>query len=261
MVRQYRISGTFRRTASNLIALAALGLAPAAFATVAEDYTIKASAIVQDSPPQITLTWPSTKGAQPIQVYRKLDEDTTWTQRLKTDLACTATEYRDANVAVGVAYEYMLYQPELRGRPPKRGYVSAGIRVPAVDDCGKIVLIVERSCALVLTDELSRLAQDLMGDGWIVRRHDVGRSDPVTSIRALIQAEYTGDSAHVKAVFLFGHVPVPYSGNLNPDGHSEHRGAWPADAFYGAMNGDWTDRLVNAATAARTENRNIPGDG
>jgi hypothetical protein len=40
---------------------------------------------------------------------------------------------------------------------------------------------------------------------------------------------------------LIGNVPVPYSGDLNPDGHSDHDGAWPTDTYYAEMNGTWTD--------------------
>ena len=44
----------------------------------------------------------------------------------------------------------------------------------------------------------------------------------------------------------FGHVPVPYSGDIVPDGHMpDHVGAWPCDGFYGDMDGTWTDNAVN----------------
>ncbi len=61
---------------------------------------------------------------------------------------------------------------------------------------------------------------------------------------------------------LFGNIPVPYSGNINPDGHDDHKGAWPTDYYYGEFDaGAWTDNLVNNDTASRVANRNIPGDG
>jgi hypothetical protein len=62
-------------------------------------------------------------------------------------------------------------------------------------------------------------------------------------------------------VFLFGRVPVPYSGNFNPDAHPDHKGAWPADVYYGDVYAEWTDELVNNDTATRAENKNVPGDG
>src|SRR5207237_10741958 len=102
---------------------------------------------------------------------------------------------------------------------------------------------------------------DLIGDGWVVIRHEVSQSDSVQSVKALIKTDYSTDPQSVKAVFLFGHVPVPYSGNIMPDGHENHRGAWPADGYYGEMNGEWTDSSVNTMTAERQINWNVPGDG
>jgi hypothetical protein len=63
-------------------------------------------------------------------------------------------------------------------------------------------------------------------------------------------------------IFLVGRVPVPYSGDLNPDGHSNHKGAWPADVYYSdATNNRWSDFSVNNQSASREENKNVPGDG
>src|SRR5262249_57416229 len=125
--------------------------------------------------------------------------------------------------------------------------------------------------------ELARLQQDLVGDGWTVLRHDVprmvvdpantsssvwaARSNELASVKALIKADYTADTNNVTAVFFVGHVPVPYSGKVAPDGHSGHIGAWPADMFYGDMSGLWTDSIWNTTTASDTRNWNVPGDG
>jgi hypothetical protein len=87
------------------------------------------------------------------------------------------------------------------------------------------------------------------------------RSNELASVKALIKADYNADPANVKAVFLFGHVPVPYSGDLAPDDHFDHVGAWPADTFYGDMDGVWTDSSVTDTGASDPRNRNVPGDG
>src|SRR5207248_3538227 len=113
-----------------------------------------------------------------------------------------------------------------------------------------------------LADELARLRQDLIGDGWTVIRLDVKRNDSVMSVKKRIRDEYNADRANTKAVFLFGHVPVPYSGDIVPDGHApDHQGAWPCDGFYGDMDGAWTDNVVNDTAAADARTRNVPGDG
>ncbi|MCS6917215.1 MAG: hypothetical protein NZM08_06000, partial [Chitinophagales bacterium] len=84
--------------------------------------------------------------------------------------------------------------------------------------------------------------------------------DDVSWIRNLIYEEYALDP-ELRAVFLLGHVPVPYSGNLYPDGHPDHQGAWPFDGFYGDMDGSYTDLYVSNNVASRTENWNLIGDG
>src|SRR5437762_840004 len=112
-----------------------------------------------------------------------------------------------------------------------------------------------------LATELTRLQQDLTGDGWTVIRKDVSRTATVASVKSLIKAEYDADRANVKAVFLFGHVPVPRSGDINPDGHDNHKGAWAADTYYADMDGAWTDSTVNDTSAERADNYNTPGDG
>jgi hypothetical protein len=66
-------------------------------------------------------------------------------------------------------------------------------------------------------------------------------------------------------LYILGHVPVPYSGNLNPDGHEAHMGAWPADGYYGDLDGSWLDTSVNTENnspkPSDSRNKNIPGDG
>jgi hypothetical protein len=87
------------------------------------------------------------------------------------------------------------------------------------------------------------------------------RSNELARLKGLIQADYDADPARVTAVFLFGHLPVPYSGNLDPDGHTDHEGAWPADAYYADMNGVWRDSFVVSTNASDARNWNVPGDG
>ena len=93
-------------------------------------------------------------------------------------------------------------------------------------------------------------------------RHDVARTETVPNVKARIMTDYRSDPAGVRTLFLFGHLPVPYSGNIIPDGHyPDHQGAWPADAYYGDMDGEWTDSTVSSAIASDPRNRNAPGDG
>ena len=144
------------------------------------------------------------------------------------------------------------------------GYVYSGIQMPLVENRGTVILLVDETQASALTMELARLQQDLVGDGWAVIRHDVMRTDSVASVKALILADYMADTNNVNTaprLFLFGHLPVPYSGDIFPDGHQNHQGAWPADGFYGNVDGIWSDSTVNDEGASDSRNWNIPGDG
>ncbi|HWH72352.1 MAG TPA: fibronectin type III domain-containing protein, partial [Candidatus Sulfotelmatobacter sp.] len=224
------------------------------------EYSVQVSASAQAAPAQITLSWPQDTYMLPnsYTIYKKAPGDTNWGSAVA--LPATTTAWTDTNVTVGTPYEYEVVKST--SLYTGYGYVYAGIQVPMTDQRGKMLLVVDNTCAAQLTNELARLQQDLVGDGWTVARMDVGRTDAVTSVKEKIKAHYDADPKNVKGVFLFGHVPVPYSGDIVPDGHApDHRGAWPADGYYGDMDGDWTDTVVNNANASDARTRNVPGDG
>lgn len=226
------------------------------------NYAVQVTAQVQVSPAQITLTWPQDTFAIPdnYTVSRKAPSDTSWSSGIV--LSGGTTSFTDIGVAAGTIYEYQIARTNSAYSYSGYGYIHAAINAPLVDNRGKIILIVDNSFATGLTTELVRLQQDLVGDGWSMIRHDVGRSDSVVNVKNLIKADYNADPGNVRAVFLFGHIPVPYSGDIAPDNHiPEHRGAWPADVYYGEMDGVWTDVLVTSTGAQYQRNWNVPGDG
>ncbi len=253
----YGISKTFLIIV--LLCIIAALLAPTLRAeTDPKFYAVQVSATVQASPAQITLSWPPDWNASGYEVYRKSLTATSWGE--STPLSANATSYTDFSVSPGVIYEYQIAKTTSIGYRGY-GYITAAINAPLVENRGKVVFVVDNLYAADLAAELTRMQQDLVGDGWTVLRHDVSRNDSVVNIKNIIQSDYYADPANVKSVFLFGHVPVPYSGNFNPDGHSDHRGAWAADSFYGDMDGTWTDYSVYNTDAEKPWNRNVPGDG
>ncbi len=221
-------------------------------------HAVELWASVQESPPQITLQWRNNWEGLSYYVQRKSKTDTQWTD--VAVLNSGTTTFTDSNVSIGSAYEYAVieYPPD---DFPHTGYIYAGIRASLQDQRGKIILLVDNTYTSPLATELERLQQDLTGDGWIVLRHDVSRTDTAPHIKSLVQADYTADPQNVQALFLLGHVPVPYSGDYNADDHPDHTGAWVADPYYGDMDGSWTDSTVRYTTSTRVANRNIPGDG
>lgn len=242
-----------------------LGGAAPADAASAKDYAVLVNATVTESPALIRLSWPAHSTVTGHAVSRKLPTDASW--GAATSLAGGATGWTDNAVAVGTRYEYKVSRTSSVG-VTAYGYVCAGIRIAPVDRRGTVILMVDATMASPLANELLRLSGDLVGDGWSVIRHDVSRSATVTSVKALIVADYRAAPSEVRSVFLFGHVPVPYSGDKPfAGGHvPEHVGAHPADLYYGEMDGAWTDNTVNHSGSDQWTNvwprlANVPGDG
>ncbi len=219
--------------------------------------TIQLTTTVQKSRPSITFSWDTIKGAVNITVFRKAKTAVNW-GAVKATLAPTATQYMDTTVTVGNDYEYKIYEI---GSDTAFTYVYAGIEVPVTEARGKMIFLVDSSMIDSLHNELWHLQMSLIGDGWTVIRKNVGRNAPVASVKRIIQDIYYADPTNVKSLFIFGHVPVPYSGDINPDGHPDHLGAWPCDDYYADMDSAWTDITVDDTLAARVQNHNKPGDG
>jgi hypothetical protein len=230
----------------------------ASYAQTAEDVAVELSATVQVSPAKITLRWkPITAYTPTYSIFKKAKTAVSWGAAITT-LTATDSTYVDNAVVADSGYEYQVLA--LAGLLKASGYIYAGIRNPAIHSRGTLVLIVDNTFTLSCKNEISTLMNDLSGDGWQIVRHDFARSATDATIKAAIVAD-NANYANVKAVLLLGHVAVPYSGDLNPDGHPDHLGAWPADVYYGALSGSWTDVTVNDVTAGYAANRNIPGDG
>ncbi|MEO1260061.1 MAG: T9SS type A sorting domain-containing protein [Bacteroidota bacterium] len=144
---------------------------------------------------------------------------------------------------------------------PIYGYILAGKELTATENRGSILLLVDDVYTSPLETEIAQLEQDLIGDGWKVVKDEVNRNDAVQDVKALITSAYD-EHEDLEMVYLLGHVPVPYSGNIFPDGHIEnHWGAWAAEVYYGDLDGEFTDTLVDNVSAQLTINHNVPGDG
>src|SRR3954470_6807115 len=219
---------------------------------------VEASAQVQESPPQIQLVWPAPE--TPAARYRIAKRTGLNGGSDVATLDGSATSWTDGNVSVGERYEYRIIKDMSNGYMG-HAYLMAGIRAPILEDTGKVLLVVRDNVASAAGGELEQLRQDLVREGWEVLRQDVDGAATPPQIRSIIQAAYNASGGALKHVVLLGHVAVPYSGYIMPDGHANHAGAWPADGYYADVNGNWTDSNVNVRTAEREVNWNVPGDG
>ncbi len=222
--------------------------------------------------PSITLHWNSDPYAKGYRVWRKERLDAQWSAQPIATLDSTKTSFTDDDAVVGVGYEYQVLKNCVRKIDDSSqlvyfgsGYIFSGIdRAPEALP-GAVLLVVDSTMAGPLAMELTRLQNDLMAEGWRVVMRQVGRTETfspaaVAAVKTVILNEYR-QGPDLTTVFLIGRIAVPYSGDINPDGHPDHRGAWPADAFYADMEGNWSDESVNDPGAGRAENKNIIGDG
>lgn len=187
------------------------------------------------SAPSITLSWSSYTSATGYLIYRKLKTATSWGSAIATPSG-TATQYTDNSVSTGVNYEYKIRRNSSSGTA--YGYVSSGVQVPATGYKGRMVLVVDNTFTTSMAADLTTLQSDLKLDGWNVTRIDVARTATPASVRSQIQTVYNADPSNVKAVYLFGHVPVYRSGNIAPDGHDPI--PWASDSYYGEMTSTWS---------------------
>ena len=174
-------------------------------------------------------------------------------------VADTVTSFHVIDHPIGEAVEYRV---EKLGSRPGFGYIYAGVEVPAIDDRGRCLILVDSMLTDPLSFEIQRLMNDIRGDGWTVTMRSCPRSEEVPNIKTKILDWWIADPLATSTVLILGHVAVPYSGDINPDGHGNHKGAWPCDAYYGDIHEqNWTDFSINNTSSADARNHNVPGDG
>jgi hypothetical protein len=205
---------------------------------------------------RMRLTWGH--GAnRPVNISRRALGETKWELLSPRH---TGTAFTDDTLQSGRLYEYQVGTETL----------LAGLHLAPVEYRGTALLVIDQSIETALQTGLEQFTTDLVGDGWSVVRTGVPRHNddrpleniqPIETLRSFIRQHATSNERNV--VILLGHVPIPYSGFLNPDGHGAR--ALPADILYGDLDGLYTDTTVNSISRLpepRFErHNNIPGDG
>lgn len=226
----------------------------------ASDIVVPVTVSTSTNPPVINLSFPATTNAVSTLIGRKFINDPSWNFIV---LPAASTSFADSSVLPGIGYEYIVIKQTSVAPTTRVGLVYAGIEVPAPTYRGKMILLVDDQLSIPLAMELNRLVDDLRGDGWQVLRRDVNvATSTVKSVKAILADLYNQDPNNTVTALLFGDMPVPYSGDISPDGVPGYQGARPTDYYYSDMDEQfWTDTLVNNATALRMAYHNVPGDG
>lgn len=227
--------------------------------TISESISVQLSATIQTVPtPQIVINWLNDGSGSSYILFRRQNITETWMSLAV--LEGTETTYADTDINLGVSYEYKVVKT---GDTAAYGYINTAIELPEVINKGVLILVVEDTYLgnTGFDNAINQTKKDIENDGWIVEQINVNRNDSVTSVKSSILAIYNQNPSETKAIYIIGHVPVPYSGLLNPDGHANHLGAWPTDVFYSDVDGIWNDSSINNTTASQSRNHNVPGDG
>lgn len=241
------------------------------------DYTVPLRASFDAASGSITLTWPKHADGKVYEIYRKGAMAANFPAEPLAVLDSTATSYVDTGLTQHAGYEYrilLLSRRFLRNDSVTKqpvyaqwygtGYIVAGAKV-IPNDRGRVLVLVDSTMTQPLADQIDRLLADLRNEGWNASSIAVPRAETfdgakVLQVRNLIKDEHKEEP--LSAILLIGRVPIPYSGNMAPDGHMpDHLGAWPADGIYGDINGVYNDATVNNNNTSRPVNANLPGDG
>ena len=229
------------------------------FAQVPQDAAVPLHISTGINPPSVFLTWENSSPSDIVLQRRiKGGAGNSWEELLNVSETLLDGHF-DLNVSGDEVYEYALKRKT--GAVTAYGYGYANFFTPLKDFQGKILIFIDSTTADVLGADLITWKNDLRGEGWHTIPIKTGSATTVDWVKNQIVSAYNADPENVKAVLLIGEVPVPYSGSLARDGRSDHAGAWPCDAYYGDVDGVWTDNSVNITNTARQANRNVPGDG
>lgn len=223
-----------------------------------KDASIPLSASLQNAPLAVTLSWPNPTPSTLTLLRRvKGQAGNQWVSLLSQSNSALTT-FTDTQVQAGLTYEYALRRTS---NINAFGYAHVAVFAGESENRGHTLLLVGESLVAPLAPEIERFKEDLVGDGWAVREATVFASATVSQVKNLIAAHAQQSGGQLQSVVLLGEIPIPYSGNTAWDGHPEHNGAWPADVYYGDLDGFWTDQSVNNPSPARDANKNVPGDG
>jgi len=203
---------------------------------------------------QVEFNWPKASGSNIGQVSiqrRILGQINKESWQSIASIRSFARVYLDKGIQSGVAYEYRISRPSKE--KIETGYWVTGLYLPARENKGVALVVVDESLVRDLVPYLERFMLDLIGDGWAVIRHVVPRGDDrdlaanllaARKLRAWIQDRYNSAPLTPHALILIGHIPVVKSGQSNPDGH-EYR-PLETDLFYADTDGVWRDHVKGA---------------
>ncbi len=246
-----------------LLSLILLTVVFAKAQTTSQKQSVFLTAEANEIKGELTLKWPASTDGTNYYLYKRPLGSHEW-KSLAT-IGISETKYVDNTIQMGEAFEYRVYRAS--GTSVKAfGYIYGGLNKKETPFRHGLILVVDSNYIIPLESEIQRLEEDLFADGWFVYTMYASRTEKPDSVKFRIKEIYE-KNADITTLFLLGNIPIPYSGNfaVPPDGHvvgsGSHTDAWPADVYYGDLDGPWTDNTVNVQTSKKQKAWNIPFDG
>lgn len=206
----------------------------------------------------ITLKWEKLDGATGYFIYGKEINSPAWGLPL-AELSESDSSYTILNITPGELYEFRVFR--LGAAVNANGYIYSGIEYSSDPFTKAQIIVIEDiiydAIPATVDEYISRLKQESIDVRMIIANKDELPSD----LKQDIQEQLEDLNQSNISVLLLGNIPVPYSGNIGPDGHGNHIGAWPCDGYYGDLDGIWTDEIVTNVSGGSQRTHNIPGDG
>lgn len=219
--------------------------------------TVKMTAIADPFLENLTVQWTDDPGDNIYHLYKKRSTDDNWGNSILTTND-ENTIYVDHDVEKGALYEYRILKES--GDSLGYGYLFSGVDYEPVQTQGDVLILLEAAAQPGIQSNLNKYLDILKSEGWNPHIGLIAAGATVPEVKSIILTAYENVS-DLNTIILMGNIPVPHSGNINPDGHSDHRGAWPTDVYYGDIDGIWTDEIVSNTTSAYPRLHNVPGDG
>ncbi len=221
------------------------------------DQSVKLTAEVNVENESITIHWIVDERAVSFDLYKRKYGDESWGSKID-QFDTNTTSFTDTNILPNERYEYKI-QKFTEENIDGFGYILTGISLAPIHSEGNILLVLTQTTYQNVENKILEFQDILTADGWPNRILIVPNGLLVSEVKSRILEEF--DIQPFTNCLLLGDVPIALSGDVAPDGHTTKRGAWAADLYYGDIDGEWTDSLVNTTVSPWPVNNNIPGDG
>jgi len=103
------------------------------------------------------------------------------------------------------------------------GLLQCGFELPPEHENGRCLIAVDKDLYNDIYVGVLTLAEDMDRDGWETTILEVPDTLSAPEIKTLVSEWYDEDYSRSQALFILGHLAVPYSGNVAYDGHPDHQ--------------------------------------